>query len=428
LPENPTQSEPARPRTRFRWVIVALLFAATTVNYIDRQILGILAVTLEKEIGWSEAEYGFIVTAFQTSYAVGLIAFGWIIDRIGTRKGYVLSISWWSVAAMAHALASTPFGFGVARLFLGLGEAGNFPAAVKTVAEWFPRRERALAVGLFNCGSNIGAILTPLVVPWIAIHFGWRAAFVITGGVGLFWVAAWWLLYESPERHPRVSPSELAHILSDREEKQGGVPWARILGYRQTWALIIARFLTDPVWWFYLYWVPKFLYTRHGLTLDRIGLPLVVVYLAADGGSIFGGWLSSMLIRRGWSVNAARKFAILICALMVVPVAFASQVDDLWVAVAILGMATAGHQGWAANMFAMISDIYPKNMVSTVTGISGFGGSVGGMLVASAVGLILQFTGSYVVIFGWAGMSYLIILAIIQVMIPRIEAIRQPAA
>ena len=411
----------ASPRGGFRWVIIALLFFATTVNYIDRQILGILATPLQKEIGWSEAQYGFIVTAFQAAYAIGLLVFGWAIDRIGTRRGYVLSIAWWSLAAMAHALAATPFGFGLARFFLGFGEAGNFPAAVKTVAEWFPRRERALAVGLFNCGSNIGAILTPLMVPWIALHLGWRVAFLLTGALGLIWVVAWWLLYRSPSAHPRVSAAELAHIQSDHEENQAAVPWGQLLRYRQTWALILARFLTDPVWWFYLYWVPKFLYTQHGLTLDRIGPPLVVVYLAADAGSIFGGWLSSMLIRRGWSVNAARKLAILACALMVVPVITATHVSNVWAAVAVLGLATAGHQGWASNLFAMISDIYPKNAVSTVTGISGFGGSIGGMVVASAVGLILQFTGSYVAIFAWAGFSYLFILGLIQIMIPRIE-------
>jgi len=413
----------ASPRGGFRWVIIALLFFATTVNYIDRQILGILAAPLQKEIGWSEAQYGFIVTAFQAAYAIGLLAFGWAIDWMGTRRGYVISITWWSLAAMAHALAATPFGFGIARFLLGFGEAGNFPAAVKTVAEWFPRRERALAVGLFNCGSNIGAILTPLLVPWIALRLGWRAAFLLTGASGLIWVAAWWRLYRSPSVHPRVSPAELAHIQSDHEESQAGVPWGQLLRYRQTWALILARFLTDPVWWFYLYWVPKFLYTQHGLTLDRIGPPLVAVYLAADAGSIFGGWLSSMLIRRGWSVNAARKLAILACALMVVPVTMAARVSNVWAAVAVLGLATAGHQGWASNMFAMISDIYPKNAVSTVTGISGFGGSVGGMLVASAVGLILQFTGSYVAIFAWAGFSYLFILGLIQIMIPRIEPV-----
>jgi ACS family hexuronate transporter-like MFS transporter len=413
---------------RFRWTIVALLFFATTVNYIDRQVLGILAVPLQDEIGWSEAEYGFIVTAFQAAYAIGLIAFGRAIDWLGTRIGYVLSITWWSLAAMGHALAGSAFGFGVARFFLGIGEAGNFPAAVKTVAEWFPRRERALAVGLFNCGSNIGAIITPLVVPWIALRFGWRAAFLATGAIGLLWVAVWLALYRPPARHPLVSAAELALINSDPPENSERVPWARLLAYRQTWALITARFLTDPVWWFYLYWTPKFLHQQHGITLDQLGAPLVVVYLTADAGSVFGGWMSSTLIRRGCTVNAARKLAILVCALLVVPVAFASRVDDLWTAVAVLALATAGHQGWAANMFAMISDIYPRNAVSSVTGIAGFGGSVGGMLVASAVGIILQFTGSYTVIFAWAGFSYLFILALIHIMIPRIGSVAEERA
>jgi ACS family hexuronate transporter-like MFS transporter len=419
----------------FRWVIVALLFLATTVNYIDRQVLGILAAPLQKEIGWSEAEYGFIVTAFQAAYAVGLLGFGRLIDYLGTRAGYLLSIAWWSLAAMAHGLANSALGFGAARFLLGLGEAGNFPAAVRTVAEWFPRRERALAVGLFNCGANVGAIITPLVVPWITLAFGWRAAFVATGAIGLLWVAAWLALYRAPDKHPMVSGEELALIRSDPEESPAAVPWARLLVHRETWALILARFLTDPVWWFYLYWAPKFLHSRHGLELEQIGPPLVVIYLAADGGSIFGGWLSSMLIRRGWRVSAARKLAILVCALMVTPVAFASGVSHLWAAVAVLGLATAGHQGWAANMFAMISDLYPKSAVSSVTGIAGFGGAVGGMLVSSAVGLLLQFTGSYVPIFAWAGFSYLLVLFLIHVMIGEIkplpalagiEAVRTP--
>jgi ACS family hexuronate transporter-like MFS transporter len=403
----------------YRWVIVALLFCATTVNYIDRQILGILANTLQLEIGWSEVQYGFIVSAFQAAYAAGLIVFGWLIDRLGTRPGYIISITWWSLAAMGHVLASTPFGFGIARFLLGLGEAGNFPAAVKTVAEWFPRRERALAIGLFNCGSNIGAIVTPLLVPWLALAYGWRAAFLATGAVGLFWVAAWLLLYRTPAAHPWVSPAELAHIRSDPEESESRPSWRQLLAYRETWALLIARFLTDPVWWFYLYWAPKFLYARHGLTLDRIAMPLVVIYVFADAGSIFGGWMSSFLLRRGYSVNAARKLAILACAIMVVPVAFASHVNEMWLSVVLIGFAAAGHQGWAANMFAMISDLYPKNAVSTATGLAGFGGSAGGMLASTAVGLILQYTGSYAPALVWAGCSYLVILAILHVMIPR---------
>jgi len=411
------------PTGRYRWLICALLFFATTINYMDRQVLGILAGPLGQGIGWSEAQYGLIVTAFQAAYAIGLVGFGRIIDRIGTRIGYVLAMGWWSLAAMAHGVAGSALGFGAARFFLGLGEAGNFPAAVKTVTEWFPRKERAFAIGLFNCGSNIGAIVTPLVVPWIALALGWRWAFLLTGAVGFFWLAAWLAVYASPGSNRRVSKAELEHIQSDREEPVPSVPWATLLVYRQTWALVIARFLTDPVWWFYLYWAPKFLYTRHGLTLDKIGIPLVIIYLVADGGSIFGGWLSSTLIKRGWTLDAARKFAILICALLVVPVAFASQVSQMWAAVLVLSLATAGHQGWAANMFASISDMYPRQAVSSMVGIAGFGGSIGGMVVASATGFILQATGSYVPVFLWAGFSYLFILGLIQLMIPKIQPI-----
>lgn len=407
----------------FRWTICGLLFLATTVNYMDRQILGILAAPLEKEIGWTEAQYGLIVTAFQTAYAIGLPAFGWLIDRIGTRAGYALAIAWWSLAAAGHALARSAFGFGAARFLLGFGEAGNFPAAVKTVAEWFPRNERALAVGLFNCGSNVGAIVTPLLVPWLAIHFGWRWAFALTGGAGLLWLIAWFALYGDPRTHRRLGESERRLILAGREQGAAPVPWRRLLAYRQTWALVIARFLTDPVWWFYLYWGPKYLNAKQGVTLEKIGLPLVVMYLAADAGSIFGGWLSSSLMKRGWSVNAARKTAILACALMVAPMAFAARTGELWTAVLVLSLAAAGHQGWAANMFAMISDIYPQRAVSTVTGIAGLGGSAGGMVISASIGFILQATGSYVPMFIWAGVSYLVILAIIHAMIPKIAPV-----
>jgi ACS family hexuronate transporter-like MFS transporter len=409
--------------TRCRWTICGLLFAATTINYMDRQVLGILAAPLQQEIGWSEAQYGLIVTAFQAAYALGLVGFGRIIDTLGTRIGYLLAVAWWSVSAAAHGLAGSALGFGLARFALGLGEGGNFPAAVKTVTEWFPRKERAFAIGLFNCGSNVGAIVTPLLVPWIALHLGWRWAFLLTGAVGLLWIVTWVALYRTPEAHPRISKAELEHIRSDAEEPVPAVPWKRLLAYRQTWALVIARFLTDPVWWFYLYWVPKFLHSHHGLTLDKIGLPLVVIYLAADGGSIFGGWLSSAMIKRGWSVNRARKLAILACALMVTPMVFASGASETWVAVAVLSLATAGHQGWAANMFASISDMYPRHAVSSAVGIAGFGGSAGGMVIASATGFILQATGSYMPMFVWAAFSYLFVLGLIHVMIPRIEPI-----
>lgn len=397
---------------RYRWVVCALLFCATTINYMDRQILGILAGTLEREIGWTESEYGFIVTAFQAAYAAGLLAFGRILDRIGTRTGYVLAIGIWSVAAAAHGAARSALGFGLARGALGFGEAGNFPAAVKAVSEWFERRERAFAIGLFNSGSNIGAIITPLAVPWITLRYGWRWAFILTGGVGLLWVFAWLLIYR---------PRRLAQLAT--QESTAAVPWRSLLGLRETWAFLLARFLTDPVWWFYLYWVPKFLHSKHGLTLMQLGTPLIVIYSAASAGSVFGGWLSSSLMRQGWSTNAARKVAILVCALMVTPMIFGAIVSGTWTAVLILSLATAGHQGWAANMFACLSDLFPKNAVSTVVGITGFGGSLGGMLVATATGFILQATGSYVPVFVWAGLAYLFVLGLIHVMIPQIRPV-----
>ena len=407
----PATTRPADQTSGYRWAICGLLFLATTINYIDRNVLGILAAPLGTEIGWSESQYGLIVTAFQAAYAIGLLGFGRVIDLVGTRAGYLLSIVLWSAAAAAHAFMRSALGFGVVRFFLGLGQGGNFPAAVKTVSEWFPRRERAFAIGLFNCGSNAGAIATPLLVPWLTLRFGWRWAFFVTGAIGLVWAPAWLLARRAPM------------LEAGHGEPAASVPWRRLLAYRETWAILIARFLTDPVWWFYLFWVPKFLNSRYGLTLDRIGLPLVIIYLAANGGSVFGGWLSSMLLKRGWTVNAARKLAILVSALMVVPMAFGANLSSLWAAVAILSLATAGHQGWAANMFASLSDMFPARAVSSVTGITGFGGAIGGMCASTAVGFILQATGSYVPAFIWAGISYLVVLALIQVMIPKIQAV-----
>jgi ACS family hexuronate transporter-like MFS transporter len=408
---------------RYRWVICVLLLFATTVNYMDRQVLGILAPQLQNEIGWTEAEYGLIITAFQASYAMGLLGVGRLIDLIGTRLGYALSIVVWSVAAMGHAAAGSAFGFGVARFALGLGEAGNFPAAVKVVAEWFPKRERALATGVFNAGSNIGAILAPLAVPWIAIAYGWRYAFLATGAVGFVWLVFWLAMYDLPHHHKRVSGAELKHIFSDPPEPSTRIPWSRLLLRRQSIGLLLARFITDPVWWFYLYWTPKFLHAKYGLTLDQVGLPLVVIYLAADAGSVFGGWLSGFLIGRGWSVNAARKGAILVCAAIIAPIAFTPWVTQVWVAVALLSLATAGHQGWAANIFTVVSDMYPRRAVSSMVGLCGFGGSVGGMLVASATGFILERTGSYVPVFALAGSAYFVALAIIHWTAPRLAPV-----
>jgi ACS family hexuronate transporter-like MFS transporter len=414
---------------RHRWTVCALLFFATTINYMDRQVLGLLAPELEKQLGWSEQQYGNITAAFQGAYALGLLTVGRVLDRIGTRRGFTYAISAWSVAAMAHALAGSAFGFSIARFALGLGEAGNFPAAIKTVSEWFPKKERALATGIFNSGSNVGAIFAPLMVPYIAMHFGWRWAFIIVGGLGFIWLAFWLALYHKPEEHPTVSQAELAYIASDREEEATsatkGVPWLQLLGYRQTWAFAMGKFLTDPVWWFYLSWLPKFLNKTYGLTLDKIGLPLVVIYLIADVGSIGGGWLSSTLLRRGLDVNAARKIALLTCALAVTPIILASRTSDLWAAVFLIGLAAAAHQGWSANMFTLASDCFPRRAVGSVVGIGGMAGALGGMFVASAVGWLLEKTGgNYVPLFVIAGFAYLFALTVIQILAPRLKPVQ----
>lgn len=405
-----------------RWGVCALLLFATTINYIDRQVLGILAPTLQKEIGWNEVQYGSIVTAFQAAYAIGLLLVGRILDIIGTKLGFAVAIVFWSLAAMAHALARTPFGFGLARFGLGLGEAGNFPAAIKTVAEWFPKRERALATGIFNGGSNLGAIIAPAVVPLIALTWSWRVAFLLTGAIGFLWLFFWLWLYQSPEKHRRVSSAELAYIRSDAEEAVTPIPWLRIVGLRQTWAFAIGKFLTDPVWWFYLYWLAKFLNEKHGLTLSKVGPPLIVIYVVADVGSIGGGWLSSRFIKIGWSVNRARKTAMLICALCVVPVIFAPMVSGLWTAVAIISLAAAAHQGWSANIFTTASDMFPKRAVGSVVGFGGMAGAIGGMFIATLTGYLLQLTGSYQIVFLLAGIAYLIALAILHALAPRLEA------
>ena len=416
-------ASPARaPAGHFRWTICALLFFATTVNYADRQILGILAPTLQKEIGWSEAEYGLIVTAFQTAYAIGLIGIGRFIDLVGTRMGYALTLAWWSLATVVHGFVSSVVGFGAARFLLGVGEAGNFPAAVKTVAEWFPKRERALATAVFNCGSNVGAILVPLVVPWVTLRFGWRWAFIGLGGAGLLWIVAWLLLYREPEGHPRLSRAELDYIRSDPPESGEQIPWRLLIANQPVWGLVIARFLTDPVWWFYLYWTPKFLNSQFGLKLDQIGVPVAAMYLVSNVGGLFGGWLSAWFIRRGRVNTSARKLAMLTCAFMVVPIILAPRVSSQWAAVGLISLAMAGHQGWAANVFTIVSDIFPRRAVSSVVGICGFGGAAGGMLVASAVGFMLQATGSYLMIFALASISYLVGLSIIHVMADRADS------
>ncbi len=430
----------------FRWVICALLFFAATVNYIDRQVIGILKPTLVKEFQWGDERiYASIVFSFQLAYAVGLVVAGRVMDRIGTRRGFALAVILWSVAAMAHAAADwfpglklptlnldattgltvvtvtgAAAGFVIARLALGFGEAGNFPASIKTVAEWFPKKERALATGLFNSGTNVGALVTPLVVPWITLQWGWKWAFILTGLTGFIWVVAWWWIYQPPERSRQLSAVERAYIRSDPPEADSAIVWSKLLPHRQTWAFALGKFMTDPIWWLYLFWIPDFLSRNHGLDLKSIGLPLVVIYLVADVGSIGGGWLSSSLIKRGWSTNTARKTAMLVCALAVVPILFAARASSLWVAVGLVSLAAAAHQGWSANLFTLTSDMFPRRAVGSVVGLGGMAGAIGGMLISLVVGEILQRTGSYVPIFMMAGFAYVAALAVIHLLSPRL--------
>ncbi|WP_045757534.1 MFS transporter [Xanthomonas albilineans] len=406
---------------RLRWRICALLLAATTINYVDRQVLGVLAPFLQEHIGWNEIEYGYIVTAFQAAYALGLLCSGAVIDRFGTRVGYALAIGVWSLASMGHALASGVIGFAVARFCLGLGESGNFPAAIKTVAEWFPRRERALATGIFNSGSNIGAIVAPLSVPFIANAWGWQWAFIFTGVLGAIWLTVWWLSYRPPEHHPHLSAAELTHIRSDPSESIQPLSWTQLLRHRQAWAFVVGKFLTDPVWWFFLFWLPKFLHDKYGLGLLQLGAPLILIFLLADVGSITGGWLAGRLLARGWSVNRARKVAMLVCALAVMPIVLAARADHLWLAVALIGLATAAHQGWSANLFTLTSDMFPRHAVASLVGIGGFAGAVGGMLIANFIGFLLQSTGSYLPVFLLAGSAYVLALGMVHLLTPRLQ-------
>jgi ACS family hexuronate transporter-like MFS transporter len=417
-----------RPASNVRWVICALLFLATTINYIDRQIIGILKPTLQGELGWSEGDYASIVFWFQAAYAIGLLACGPVIDRLGSRLGYAAAIGLWSFAAVIHAFVRTPFGFSGARFLLGLGESANFPAAIKSVAEWFPRHERALAAGILNAGANVGALATPVAVPLLTIYFGWEAAFVVTGLLGFLWLLAWLGFYRPPAEHKRVSPSELAFIEDDSPvEPTTRTPWRQLFAQRPTWAFATAKFLTDPVWYLFLFWLPDLLAKQYGLDLKTFGPPLIAIYLLADAGSIGGGWLSSALMKRGWNVNAARKAALLACALCVVPVFSAASVPNLWGAVAILGLAAAAHQGWSSNLYAIVSDSVPRQSVASVMGIGGAAGAVGGMIMAKYVGHVLETIGSYWPVLLWASSAYLIALGLLHLFLPRIGA-RETAA
>jgi len=411
--------------SRYRWTICALLFFATTINYIDRQVLGILAPVLEDEMGWSEVQYGAIVSWFTFAYGVGFLVMGRLLDRIGVRRGFSLAIVSWSLAAMAHALARGAAGFSVARAALGLGESGNFPGAIKATAEWFPRKERALATGIFNAGSNVGAIAAPLLVPWITLRWGWETAFIVTGALGFVWLAFWLALYRDPEHHPRVSAAELAHIRSDPAEATTSVSWLRLLRHRQTWAFFLGKLMTDPVWWFYLFWLPKYLDSRWDVQLAALAAPLVVIYLVADVGSVGGGWVSSALIKRGWTVNRGRKTAMLIAALLIVPTMFAPLAGSMWMAVAIVSVAAAAHQWWSANLFTLASDMFPRRAVASVVGVGGFAGAMGGFAFQRATGWVLEVTGSnYSIIFLVCGLAYVAALGVIHLLVPRLEPAR----
>jgi len=406
----------------FRWWICGLLFAGTALNYMDRQVLGLLAPLLEQRIGWTEIQYGYLVTAFQLSYAAGLPLFGWIVDRWGTKRGYALSVTAWSLAVMLHAAARGVMGFGLARAFLGLGEAGNFPSAIKAVAEWFPRRDRALATGVFNSGANIGAVIAPALLPWITVRFGWQACFLLLGVLGFLWLGAWLALYALPEQLPALSDPERAHIASDPPEAPGAkVPWSTLLRHRQTWAFIAGKFLTDPIWWFYLYWLPKFFARQHGLSLLELGLPLVAIYTLSSAGSIAGGWLAQRLARAGWELGRARRVALLVPALCVVPIFAAGFVASLWGAVALVGLAAAGHQAWSANLFSFASDLMPKRALGTAVGLGGMAGSLGGTLLAVSAGYLITATGSYLSLFLLASSAYLAALALMTLLVPRMQ-------
>lgn len=427
---NPIRETSADARARaaessggghFRWVICALLLFGSTKNYMDRNVLGVLNVTLQHQFGWSQVDYSNLVVAFQAAYALGMLIVGRLMDRLGTRLGYALAMAFWSLASMGTALGSSLTGFAISRFALGFGESAVFPASIKAVAEWFPKKERALATGIFNAGTNVGAILAPLVVPWIDLRWGWRAAFVGVGGIGFIWLALWLAIYRKPEDEPRLSKAELDYIRSDPQEPAVRIKWARLLPLRQTWAFVAGKFLIDPVWWFYLFWIPEFLQTKHGLSLSGIGLPIVAIYLISDAGSVAGGWISSSLIKRGRSINAARKTAMLICAIGVVPVVFAYRVESTWSAVILIGIAAACHQGFSCNLFTLTSDMFPTQAVGSVVGIGGMAGAIGGLLIATVVGHVLQWTGSYMVPFLIAGSVYLVALEVIQILSPNLE-------
>lgn len=407
--------------TRQRWVICALLFVATVIAYVDRGVIAYLKNFLEGVIpGLDDFKYGMITAAFQLAYAIGMVVAGGLTDKLGTRKAFAIAITMWSIAAMLPGAAFSVMTFAIAMFLLGIGESANFPACIKTVAEWFPKKERATATGIFNSGANVGNIMVPLLVPTLVALVGWRGAFVVAGSFGLIWLAFWLAIYRKPEEHPKVSPAELALILSDPSEKTERVPWSHVLPHKETWAFAIGKFLTDPVWWFYLFWIPGYLQTTFHLNLEQSRTPVVMAYAISIVGSIGGGYLSSALIARGISHNVARKVTMLVCVACIAPIFLTPFVHQLWIVVALMGLATAGHQGWSATLFTLPSDMFPKAAIASVTGIGGMAGGVGGVLLQIGAGAIVQFTHSYVTLFVMACLAYPMALLIIHLISPKL--------
>jgi len=410
-----------------RWIICGLLFFASTINYLDRQTLSVLKPHLQTLLHWSESDYGWIVFAFQFAYALMLTVAGLVMDWLGTRLGYALSITWWSIAAMAHALARGAISFGVARFFLGAGEAGNFPAAIKAVTEWFPKKERALATGVFNAGPTIGAVIAPPLVVWLTLRWGWRVAFIFTGAVGFIWVIFWAALYRLPRQHPWITQEELEFIESTEGEEETSavtrIPWRKIVAHRQAWGLILGRFITDPIWWFYVFWLPSYLKQGRGFTLEEIGLFAWIPFLVSGVGSVAGGWLSGFFLKRGWPVGRARKAAMALCAFCMPSGIVAVFISNIWLALGLISVSLAAHQGWSANIFTLASDMFPKRDVGSVTGLSGTGGAAGGMILALVAGYVLQWFHSYVPLFIIAGIMHPLAIGLLHLMIPRVEPV-----
>jgi ACS family hexuronate transporter-like MFS transporter len=425
----------------YRWVICSLIFFATTINYLDRAVISLLKSNLTADFKWDDGDYANVEIAFKVAYSVGLLFAGRLIDKLGTKMGYFFSTLLWSISAVFHAMANSTFGFGVVRSALGLSEAGNFPSAIKTVAEWFPKKERALATGIFNSGANIGAIIAPLTVPFIAVTWGWRWAFVITGSIGFFWLVLWLIFYEIPARQKRLSKTELAYINSDTDEVdkadkltgRGPVSWAKLLSYKQTWAFSVGKFLTDPIWWFYLFWLPDFLESQYGLKGTGIAIPVALVYTISTFGSVYGGYLPKSLIEKGWPVFKARKTSMLIYAFAVVPIIFAQILGsvNMWLAVIIIGLAASAHQAWSANIFTTVSDMFPKKTVGSVTGIGGMFGSVGSVFLSLFVQknmfvhyrAIHQIETAYYIMFFVCGGAYLLAWCMMHFLVPKMKQV-----